>query len=174
MRHSQKKFSVDIQLLSYSFLVSLINRTFNLRSNFTLVAKESSSLKCNFPVTDDFDVDGCIMNMTEETNDEMKQQPILEFIVYKYPRTKDQIQCDSDEWCVLDDNYTNATDKEDNFEIIPIQNDCVLVTVKPKDHRQETFLQKATGKKNAIFNVPNIKFEFCFRLVTRIREFVSK
>ncbi|CAF5167906.1 unnamed protein product, partial [Rotaria sp. Silwood1] len=49
----RKKFSVDIQLLSYSFLIRLVNRTFNLHSNFTLIAKESSSFKCNFPVTDD-------------------------------------------------------------------------------------------------------------------------
>ncbi|UJR36590.1 hypothetical protein I4U23_029309 [Adineta vaga] len=142
---SKKKFSVDIQLLSYSFLVRLINRTFNLRSNFTLIAKESSSFRCNFPVTDDFDVDGCIMNMMEETDDENKQQSTLEFIVYKYPRTKDQFQYDSDDWCVLDENSTNINSKDDNFEIISIQNDCILVTVRPKDNRQETFLQKATG-----------------------------
>ena len=147
MCQSQKKFSVDTQLLSYSFLIRLINRTFNLRSNFTLIAKESSSLKCNFPITDDFDVDGCFMNMSDEINDENKQQSsILEFIVYKYPRTKDQIQSDSDDWCVLDDNYTNPNDKDDNFEIISIQNDCIIVTIKAKDNRQETFLQKATGK----------------------------
>ncbi|CAF1449603.1 unnamed protein product, partial [Adineta steineri] len=144
---SKKKFSVDIQLLSYSFLVRLINRTFNLRSNFTLMAKETSSLKCNFPVTDDFDVDGCIMSMSEDIEDDNKQQQqsILEFIVYKYPRTKDQIQYDSDDWCVVDDNCTNLNDKDDNFEIIPIRNDSILVTIKAKDHRQETFLQKATG-----------------------------
>jgi hypothetical protein len=103
------------------------------------VAKESSSLKCNFPVTDDFDVDGCIMNIS----DEHEQQSILEFIVYKYPRTKEQIQYDSDDWCVVQENSSN--DKDDNFEVIKIQNDCILVTIKPKDIQQETFLQKATG-----------------------------
>ncbi|CAF1299255.1 unnamed protein product [Adineta ricciae] len=142
---SKKKFSVDTQLLSYSVLVRLINRTFNLRSNFTLIAKESSSFRCNFPVTDDFDVDGCIMNMTEEIDDENKQHSTLEFIVYKYPRTKDQLQYDSDDWCVLDESSNIVERKDDNFEIIPIQNDCIIVTVKPKDQRQETFLQKATG-----------------------------
>ncbi len=86
------------------------------------------------------------MNMSDEIDDENKQQSTLEFVVYKYPRTKDQIQCDSDDWCVLDDNYTNLNDKNDNFEIIPIQNNCILVTIKAKDNRQETFLQKATGK----------------------------
>ncbi len=146
MCQSRKKFSIDTQLLSYSFLIRLINQTFNLRSNFTLVAKDSSSFKCNFPVTDDFDVDGCIMNMSDENDDEHKQQSILEFIVYKYPRTKDQIQYDSDGWCILEENCTN--DKDDNFEVIQIQNDCILVTIKPKDNRQETFLQKATGKNN--------------------------
>jgi hypothetical protein len=125
-------------------LIRLINRTFNLRSNFTLVAKESSSFKCNLPVTDDFDLDGCIMNMLDENDDEHKQQSILEFVVYKYPRTKEQVQYDSDDWCVLEENCTN--DKNDNFEVLQIQNDCILVTIKPKDNRQETFLQKATGK----------------------------
>lgn len=150
MCQSKKKFSVDTQLLSYSFLVRLINRTFNLRSNFTLIAKESSSLRCNFPVTDDFDVDGCIMNMTEEIDDENKHHTTLEFIVYKYPRTKDQLQSDSDDWCVLDENSNTAERKDDNFEIIPIQNDCIIVTVKPKDQRQETFLQKATGNATSM------------------------
>jgi hypothetical protein len=120
-------------------LIRLINRTFNLHSNFTLVAKESTSLKCNFPVTDDFDIDGCIMNMLDEN----EQQSILEFIVYKYPRTKDQIQYDSDDWCVLENN--GSDDKEDNFEVLYIQDNCILVTIKPKDIQQETFLQKATG-----------------------------
>ncbi len=120
-------------------MIRLINRTFNLHSNFTLVAKESTSLKCNFPVTDDFDIDGCIMNMLDEN----EQQSILEFIVYKYPRTKDQIQYDSDDWCVLENN--GSDDKEDNFEVLYIQDNCILVTIKPKDIQQETFLQKATG-----------------------------
>jgi hypothetical protein len=144
---SRKKFSVDIQLLSYSFLIRLINRTFNLRSNFTLVAKESSVLKCDFIITDDFDVDGCIMNMSDDNDYEHKQQSTLEFIVYQYPRTKEQIQYDTDDWCVLEDNYTNLNAKEDHFELIQIQNDSILVTIKAKDNRQETFLQKATGKK---------------------------
>ena len=78
MCQSKKKFSVDTQLLSYSFLVRLINRTFDLRSNFTLIAKESSSFRCNFPVTDDFDVDGCIMNMTEEIDDEKEHDKSYE------------------------------------------------------------------------------------------------
>ncbi len=120
-------------------MIRLINRTFHLHSNFTLVAKESTSLKCNFPVTDDFDIDGCIMNMLDEN----EQQSILEFIVYKYPRTKDQIQYDSDDWCVLENN--GSDDKEDNFEVLYIQDNCILVTIKPKDIQQETFLQKATG-----------------------------
>ncbi len=120
-------------------MIRLINRTFNLHSNFTLVAKESTSLKCNFPVTDDFDIDGCIMNMLDEN----EQQSILEFIVYKYPRTKDQIQYDSDDWCVLENN--GSDDKEDNFEVLYIQDNCILVTIKPKNIQQETFLQKATG-----------------------------
>ncbi|CAF1081921.1 unnamed protein product [Rotaria sordida] len=142
---SRKKFSVDTQLLSYSFLIRLINRIFNLHSNFTLIAKELSSLKCNFLVTDDFDVDGCIMNMLDENDEENKHQSLVEFIVYQYPRTKNQIQSNSDGWCLVEDNYTNLNNKDDNFELIEIQNNSILVTIKPKTNRQETFLQKATS-----------------------------
>ena len=75
--------------------------------------------------------------------DDHTQQTLLEFIVYKYPRTKEQIQYESDEWCVVDNQ--NSPGREENFEVIYIQEDSILVTVKPKDFRQETFLQKATG-----------------------------
>lgn len=136
---SRRKFSVDNQLLSHLFLIRLINRVFNLRSNFTLVAKESGVLKCNFPVTDDFDVDGCLMNLMDDS----EQQSTLEFIVYKYPQTKEQLDAEYDSWCIFEDG--DAQDQNDNFEILPIQNDCIIVTIKPKDNRQETFLQKATG-----------------------------
>ena len=151
MSIAKKKFSVDIQLLSYSFLIRLINQTFNLHSNFTLISKESSSFKCNFPVTDDFDIDGCIMNILDENTDDNKQQSILEFIAYEYPRTKDQIEYEFEDWCVYEDGYTNLNDNDNNFELIPILNDSILVTIKPKDNRQETFLQKTTSK-NTIFN----------------------
>lgn len=146
---TRKRFSIDIQLLSYSFLIRLINRTFQLHSNYTLVAKESTSFKGNFPVTDDFDLDGCIMNIVDEHADVHKQHTMLEFIVYTYPRTKEQIQYESGDWCVVDNQ--NSPKREDNFEVLQIQEDCILVTVKPKDIRQETFLQRATGnakKKN--------------------------
>ncbi|CAM4764468.1 unnamed protein product [Rotaria magnacalcarata] len=142
---SRKKFSVDIQLVSYSFLIRLVNRTFSLQSNFTLIAKEASAFKCNIPVTNDFDVDGCIMNALEENDDGTKQQSSVEFIVYVYPRTKKQIQSDTDDWCMLDETGTNSNDQDDNFEVIEIQNDSILVTIKPKNNRQESFLQKATG-----------------------------
>ena len=69
----------------------------------------------------------------------------LEFIVYQYPRTKEQIESESAEWCVLDEQSMNSTEKEDNFELIQIRDDCIIVTIKPKDQRQESFLQKATG-----------------------------
>lgn len=85
------------------------------------------------------------MNPLDESDEENKQQPILEFIAYVYPRTKTEIESDCDDWCIVDDNCTNVTEK-DNFELIPIQQDSILVTVKPKDVRQETFIQKATGK----------------------------
>ncbi|CAF5007873.1 unnamed protein product, partial [Rotaria socialis] len=98
---SRKKFSVDIQLVSYSFLIRLVNRTFNLQSNFTLIAKEASAFMCNIPVTNDFDVDGCILNALEENDDATKQQSSVEFIVYVYPRAKRQIQSDTDDWCIL-------------------------------------------------------------------------
>lgn len=75
--------------------------------------------------------------------DDHTQQTLLEFIVYKYPRTKEQIQYESEDWCVVDNQ--NSPGREENFEVIHIQEDSILVTVKPKDFRQETFLQKATG-----------------------------
>ncbi|CAF5142487.1 unnamed protein product, partial [Rotaria socialis] len=56
---------------------------------------------CNIPVTNDFDVDGCIMNALEENDDATKQQSSVEFIVYVYPRAKRQIQSDTDDWCIL-------------------------------------------------------------------------
>ena len=65
-----KRFSVDIPLLSYSFLIRLINRTFNLHSNFQLETKN------HFLITDDFDLDGYIMNQIDENN--------FEFIVNQY------------------------------------------------------------------------------------------
>ncbi|CAF3455582.1 unnamed protein product [Rotaria socialis] len=161
---SRKKFSVDIQLVSYSFLIRLVNRTFNLQSNFTLIAKEASAFMCNIPVTNDFDVDGCIMNALEENDDATKQQSSVEFIVYVYPRAKRQIQSDTDDWCILDETGTNSNDKDDNFEVIEIQNDSILVTIKPKDNRQESFLQKATGwlhgSANATSNSCLTKKEF--------------
>ena len=162
----KKKFSIDIQLLSYSFLIRLINQTFNLHSNFTLIAQASSSYKCNFPITDDFDIDGCIMNSLDENNDEKKQQSILEFIACKYPRTKAQIEYEFDGWCVYEDDSTNLNDKDDDFELIQVLDDSILVTIKPKGNRQETFLQKATGKDTIFNNSKKSKNFFSFRLVT--------
>lgn len=130
------KVSVDTQLISYSFLVTLINRLFGLKSNFTLVVKENCSLNSNFLVTDDFDVDGCLMN----TIDEDVHSP-LEFLVYQYPRCKDEIQIDSNDWQICD----SPADMVDYFETITIRQDSIVVSIKPKDQRQETFLQKATG-----------------------------
>ena len=116
----RKKISVEIQLLSYSFLIRLINQIFNLQSNYIVIAKESSSFKCNLPVTDDFDIDGCIMNKFEENMDDDKQKSIFEFIVYKYPKTKDQIQYESNEWCIIEDKDIDSSHLDDNFELIQI------------------------------------------------------
>lgn len=118
----------------------LINRVFDLYSNFTIVAKESSVLKCNFVISDDFDVDGCMMNLIDENDGST-----LEFLVYQYPRTKEQIQADIDDWCLCEDPTLNSREKEENFELLRIRDDCLIVTIKPQDHRQESFLQKATG-----------------------------
>jgi hypothetical protein len=112
----QKKFSVDIPLLSYSFLIRLINRIFNLHSNFIL------KTKYNIIIKDDFDLDGCIMNEINENN--------LEFIINQY---------DIDDWYIIEDNLN------DNFNLIEIENNCILVTIKTIYHRQETLLQKATS-----------------------------
>ncbi len=112
----QKKFSVDIPLLSYSFLIRLINRTFQLHSNFTLKSKHNITIK------DDFDLDGCLMNEIDDHN--------FEFTVNPY---------DIDDWCIIEDDFN------DNFDLIEIENDCILVTIKSIYHRQETFIQKATS-----------------------------
>jgi len=146
----RKKFSVDLQLLSYSFLVRLINRTFHLHSNFTIVAKESSALKCDFVISDDFDVDGCMMNSIEENDTN-----VLEFLVYQYPRTKEQIQAEIDDWCICEDPMSNSKDKEENFEILQVRHDSVIVTIKPQDVRQESFLRKATGWLHGSVNSPS-------------------
>lgn len=82
----------------------------------------------------------------EHDNNDNKQQNTVEFIVYKYPRTKSEIDGDSDEWCILESDQINSNDKEDMFELIQIKDDCILVTVKNKNIQQETFLQKATSK----------------------------
>ena len=135
---------MDIPFLSYSFLVRLINRTHHLRSNFTLVAKESSVLQCAMVIADDFDLDGCIMSIFDEKH---KQSAPLEFVVYQYPRTKEQIECDSDGWCDLDEQCRTLNENNnDKFELLHIEHDSIIITVKPTDQRQETFLQKATGK----------------------------
>ena len=87
------------------------------------------------------------MNILDNHTNEHKQQTtMLEFIVYKYPRTKEQIQYESEDWCVIDNQ--NSPDREENFEVLHIQEDSILITVKPKDIRQETFLQRATSKMN--------------------------
>ncbi|CAF3787081.1 unnamed protein product [Adineta steineri] len=132
---TRKTFSVNLPLLSYSFLIRLINRAFNLYSNFTLHTKQ------NLIVTDDFDLDGCIMNQTDEHN--------LELIVNQY---------DIDDWCIIEDDTT------DNFELIEIDNHCILVTIKSICNRHETLLQKATnwlhGSVNTLLNNYLTKKEF--------------
>ncbi|CAF2649969.1 unnamed protein product [Rotaria sp. Silwood2] len=131
----RKKLSVDISLLSHAFLVHLINRLFNLHSNFIIKTKN------NFVITDDFDVDGCIMNHTDET--------IVEFIVDQY---------DNNKYCI------NENGINDNYELIEIENDCIIVTIKSISHRQETLLKKATswfyGTVNTLSNKCLTKKEF--------------
>ena len=146
-----KKISVETQLVSFSFLVRLINRLFDLHSNYTVIAKHSSPFKCNFIVADDFDVDGCLMNALEEN-----ESSPLEFLVYEYPRTKDEIQTQLNDW----DLCETQTNTEENFEIISIQNDSIIVSIKSKDHRQETFLQKATGLNDKFDIDKNIERSF--------------
>jgi hypothetical protein len=103
-------------LISYSFLIRLINRTFNLRSNFQLETKN------HFLITDDFDLDGYFTNQIEENN--------FEFIVNQH---------DIDDWDIIEDNIN------DNFQLIEIENDCILVTIKSIYHRHESLLQRATS-----------------------------
>jgi hypothetical protein len=138
-----KRFSVDAQLISHEFLLLLINRTFHLHSNFTLVAKKASALKCDLIIADDLELDGCLMSNSEEMSDDMKPSSI-EFVAFQYPRTKSQLNDDAD-WCLLDDATIDSTNSDDHFELIPIRDDCIVVTVKAKDQRQESFLQKATS-----------------------------
>ncbi|CAF1117655.1 unnamed protein product [Rotaria sp. Silwood1] len=131
----RKKLSVDTSLLSHAFLVHLINQIFNLRSNFIIKTKN------NFVITDDFDVDGCMMNHTNET--------ILEFIVDQYDNNKYSI---------------NENEINDNYELIELDNDCIIVTIKSIAHRQETLLKKATswfyGTVNTLSNKCLTKKEF--------------
>jgi len=73
----------------------------------------------------------------------------LEFIVNQY---------DIDDWCIIED------DIDDNFELIDIENNYILVTIKSIYHRQETLLQKATnwfhGSVNTLLNDCLTKKEF--------------
>ena len=107
-------------------------------------------LKCDFVITDDFDVDGCMMNLIEEND-----STVLEFLVYQYPRTKEQIQAEIDDWCICEDQSSNPREKGDNFEILQVGNDSVIVTIKPQDFRQESFLQKATGWLHGSVHTPS-------------------
>ncbi|CAF1043085.1 unnamed protein product [Rotaria sordida] len=138
----RKKFSVDTSLLSHKFLVHLINRIFNLNSNFIIKTKN------NFVITDDFDVDGCIMNYTDET--------ILELKVDQY---------DTNNEYSMNENNIN-----DNYDLIEIENDSIIVTIKSISHRQETLLKKATnwfyGTVNTLSNKCLTKKEFHLMLDT--------
>ena len=113
----RKTFSVDVSLLSYAFLVRLINRVFHLHSNFTLNAKHQST------IADDFDLD-------DVTHLECPAATRLEFLVQHY---------DIDDWCVIDDV------QNENFQLIEISQDAIVVTVTSVWSRPETLLQKATG-----------------------------
>ncbi|CAF1397056.1 unnamed protein product, partial [Adineta ricciae] len=113
----QKTFSVDLPLLSYSFLVQLINRAFHLHSNFTVQTKDS------LLINDDFDLDGVIMHQNDEHHR-------VEFLVNQY---------EVDDWCIIEE------DLNDNFELFHIENNLILVTIKSIYHRPETLLEKATN-----------------------------
>ncbi|UJR09530.1 hypothetical protein I4U23_013767 [Adineta vaga] len=114
---TQKIFSVDLPLLSYSFIVRLINRAFHLHSNFTIQTKD------HFIITDDFDLDGSMMKQIDEHHH-------LEFIANQY---------DIDDWCIIED------DLNDNFDLFEIDSNSILVTIKSIYHQPETLLRKATN-----------------------------
>lgn len=48
-------------------------------------------------------------------------------------------QYDVDDWCIIED------DQDANFDTIELEQDVIVVTVKPMLMRPETFLQKATS-----------------------------
>jgi hypothetical protein len=89
---------------------------FNLHSNFTIKSKE------NILIKDDFDLDGCIMNEIDENN--------FELVVHPY---------EIDDWCIIEDDFN------DNFDLIDIENDCIVITIKSNYHRQQNLLQRATN-----------------------------
>ena len=121
--------------MSYSCLVRLINRIFNLHSNFII------KTKYNLVITDDFDLDGYILHQIPKHS--------LEFIVEQY---------NTNDWHEIKD------DIDDNFEFIEIENNYILVTTKPIYRQQKTFLQKATkilhGSTNLFSNNCLTKQEF--------------
>ena len=105
-------------LLSYSFLVRLINRSFNLHSNFKI------QTKTNLIIKDDFDFDDFLTS-------EQQHENIFELTLSKY---------DIDDWCIVDDVF------DDNFQLLQLENHCNLVTIKSLTNlRQGTFLQRATS-----------------------------
>ena len=115
---------MDVSLLSYSFLIRLINRIFRLHSNFTIAAKHHSI------ITDDFDLDNYLITVSQDSQLECSQYPIRELLVHQY---------DIDDWCIIED------DQEETFDIIELEQDVLVVTVRPMLIRQESFLQKATS-----------------------------
>lgn len=113
----EKKYSIDVPLLSYSFLVRLINRSFNLHSNYRIQTKTDIVLK------DDFDFDDYLTNNQHEN--------VYELNLSQY---------DTDDWYIVDEEF------DDNFQLIQLENNCYLVTIKSSINQQRgTLLRRATN-----------------------------
>jgi hypothetical protein len=134
--------SIDTSLLSYAFLIRFINRIFDLHSNFTIIAEPNSA------ITDDFDLDNYLISFI--SIEPKGTIGIRKFVIDQY---------DIDDWCIIDDDY------EDNFDLIELERNITIVTMKPTIIRHETFLQRATswfhGTVHSELNKCVTKKEFC-------------
>lgn len=72
------------------------------------------------PIRDDFDLDCCILNSIQENSFRFDLRPYA-----------------IDDWCVIEDF------SEENFDLIELDNQRILVTIKRR--REENLLQRATN-----------------------------
>lgn len=118
----RKICSVDLSLISYGFLIRLINRLFDLNSNFTVMSQNQQMIQ------DDFDLDNYLITFSSG-----RQSTLGEFFIDR---------CSIDDWLIIDENST------ENFHLFDVDELRVIVTIcssLSSSNRHETFFQRATN-----------------------------